>query len=148
MSGQKSPYTWFEKDLIRSKAFRGLTSTAKDVYLHFLLKRQFRNSNRNKKHGKGVRMEIINNGKICFPYSEAEKIGIPRPTFARALDNLVERGLIDITHAGSGGVKGDMSLYAISDRWEKFGTDEFIEAHREPDPRCGGALRRYHKKQT
>jgi len=65
---------------------------------------------------------IENNGEIVFFYTEAlNKYGITKPRFQRAVDELVEKGFIDITHHG-GGVKGDSSTYAISERWQDYGT--------------------------
>ncbi len=69
---------------------------------------------------------IVNNGEIQFTYDEAEtKYGISEGRFRRALDDLIRVGLIDITKTGLG-LKKDVSLYAISNRWEKFETDEFV----------------------
>ena len=45
--------------------------------------------------------------------------------FKRAIDELVKVGLIDIAKSGFG-LKKDVTLYATSDRWKKFGTDEFV----------------------
>ena len=80
---------------------------------------------------------ILNNGEIEYCYSEAEKKGIPRPSFMRNLDMLIEYGFLDITHSGSGGKKGDKSLYAISDRWRDYGTDNFVPSSRPKDLRQG-----------
>jgi DNA-binding PadR family transcriptional regulator len=55
----------------------------------------------------------------------------------RAITELTEKGFIDITHSGSGGVKGDKSKYAISERWRDWGTDRFIEKTRKKDTRQG-----------
>ena len=78
---------------------------------------------------------IENNGEIIFSYTEAlKKYEITKPRFQRALDGLVNNGLIDITHHG-GGVKGDFSTYAISQRWRDYGTDKFIKNLRPKDTR-------------
>ena len=39
--------------------------------------------------------------------------------------NLIRVGLIDISRTGLG-LHRDVTLYAISERWEKYGTDEFV----------------------
>ncbi|MBW2709179.1 MAG: hypothetical protein JRD04_07860 [Deltaproteobacteria bacterium] len=80
---------------------------------------------------------ILNNGELEYTYSEAEKRGLPRATFMRAIDTLIEHGFLDISHSGGGGKKGDKSLYAISDRWLLFGTENFIPAKRSKDNRQG-----------
>ncbi len=69
---------------------------------------------------------ITNNGEIQFSYVEAEtQYGISCGKFRRAIDDVVRVGLIDIAKTGLG-LHRDVTLYAISNRWEKFGTDEFV----------------------
>ena len=68
---------------------------------------------------------IRNNGEIVYPYSEAEKKRIGRREFRNAIDELIEKGFLDITHQGSGGRSGDMTKYFIDDRWKDFGTLSF-----------------------
>ena len=69
---------------------------------------------------------IANNGEIQFTYKEAKlKWGISYSKFTRAIDEVIRVGLIDITKTGNG-LQKDVTLYAISDRWEKYGTDEFV----------------------
>ena len=78
---------------------------------------------------------IENNGEIVFTYTEAlKKYGITKPRFRRALDELVGKGFIDITHHG-GGVKGDSSTYAISERWRDYGIEKFVFKTRPRDTR-------------
>ena len=86
----------------------------------------------------------MNNGHITFTYAEAEKLGYPRPTFRRAIDKLIEVGLIDLTYQGQGGyvsdngeVLGESSLYGMSDRWQDYGTDNFVMKERKKDTRKG-----------
>jgi hypothetical protein len=111
--------------VITSEAFLTLkTATACQVYLIFLTKRklekvQSRPGSRDKAY------VVANNGEIRFTYAEASgKYGIPSKRFTRALDELVRVGLIDISHSGFG-LRKDVTLYTISDRWERFGTSEF-----------------------
>ncbi len=137
---------YIEAQLIKSKAFEKLNAIAIKVYLMFLMRRQMEKVKR--KRGKTGGWIIKNNGKIVFTYNEAEKKGITRPRFSRALDSLVEYGFIDITHSGCGSVKGDTSKYAISERWKKYGTDSFIEKEREKDSRQGRGWTAYHTKKN
>ena len=88
---------------------------------------------------------IENNGKIVYPYQEAEQKGFTRQQFRDAIDELQEKGLIDIKHLGKGGRKpaegtGDVSIYWIDDRWKKYGTDAFRPARnpRTRDTRARG----------
>ena len=123
-----------EKDLLKSEAYKSLSKSAILIYNDFLMKRQL--SKQNGKIGKN-RWVITNNGEIEFTYSEAEKKGYPRSTFMRCITELVKKGFIDIQHSGSGGVKGDKSLYGISTRWQKWGTKDFIKKTRQKDQRSG-----------
>ncbi len=114
------------KKLITSEAFRSLrTATACQVYMIFrskcrMEKVQARPMSRDKE------WHITNNGEIQFSYIEAKgEWGISGGKFTRAIDDLVRVGLIDIAKTGFG-LQRDVNLYAISYRWEKFGTDEFV----------------------
>jgi len=124
-----------ERALLKSEAFRCLNGTSKTVLFDFLMK--CRVKGRKVKPGRKSERVILNNGEIEYCYSEAEKRGTPRSNFMRALDELLKKGFIDIAHSGSGGKKGDKSLYAISDRWRAWGTDDFISAKRPNDNRQG-----------
>lgn len=126
-----------EKELLRSEVFRGLNGTAKTVLLDFLMKRRLKKLNI--RQGRKPEWIISNNGEIEYTYSEAEKKKPPisRTSFMRALDSLIKHGFIDVEHSGSGGKKGDKSLYAISDRWRVWDTDEFISCERPKDTRNG-----------
>lgn len=121
---------FISRRVITSEAFLSLkTATACQVYLIFRskcrLKRvQARPGSRDKVY------IITNNGEIQFTYNEAfEKYGISSKRFTKAIDELVRVGLIDIAHSGFG-LQKDVTLYAISDRWERFGTSEFEKARR------------------
>jgi hypothetical protein len=120
------PYNdlYVEQELIKSPAYIELGGKAPQVFMLFLCRRRVEKESR----GRHV---ITNNGKIIFPYKEAlEKYGIKKSTFAKALDKLVENGFIDVSHSG-GGMNGDCSLFAISDRWRKFGTKKFVSKVRK-----------------
>ena len=75
--------------------------------------------------------------EIEHTYSEAEKRGISRKRFMKALDELIGKGFIDVAHSGSGGMKGDKSKYVISERWRDWGTDNFVKKTRPRDTRGG-----------
>ena len=136
---------WFEKDLLRSSAFRSLKKWSLLVYLDLLRKRQMDKVKSIKRSDSWV---IRNNGEIVYPYSEAEKKGIGRREFRNAIDELIEKGFLDITHQGTGGRAGDMTRYFIDDRWSKFGTSEFQSAKnlRKKDTRKGRGWSAYHAK--
>jgi len=143
MNRKASPIFVFGKDVARSKAYRSLKVPASFiVYNEFLMRRVivFIKQKRGKRTP-----AIVNNGEIEFTYSEAEKMGISRPRFERALTELVEKGFIDIIHSG-GGYDGDKSLYKIGDRWRKFGTQGFKKQVRQKDTRISTRMKAYHKR--
>ena len=111
------------------------------IFYEFMLKRRFGQRTKGRKQQQNV---ILNNGHITFTYAEAEKLGYSTPTFHRAIDKLIDAGLIDLTHQGQGGliaddgtVCGESSLYAISERWQDYGTKDFVKQKRDKDPRKG-----------
>ncbi len=130
---------WVEKSLITSNAFAAITSpTAFRVLMIFFCKRQCERSGR----GGRARWEIANNGEIEFTGPEAtKKYGIPESTFGRAIDELRDKGFIDIAESGAGLYKSK-NLYAISDRWRDYGTPQY----RPPKPRPKGPMNRGFKK--
>lgn len=130
------------KRMVRSRAFIALNGTAKTVLFLFLTKRIMKPI---KKNGRTTSWIILNNGEIEFTYIEAEeKYGISKKQFAHALDVLVEKGFIDITHQG-GAYRRDKSLYSISERWRKYGKPDFEEACRDKDPVARGYRKPNHR---
>ena len=115
---------------ITSEAFRSLkTAAACQVFMIFLTKCVPKQIDGKPKRKDG--WYIANNGEIKFTYDEAlGKWGITQKKFTKAIDELVRVGLIDITKSGFG-LQKDKSLYAVSERWEKFGTDEFVVKKRQ-----------------
>lgn len=128
---------YIEREMINSEAMKALgrNGTAVRALLLFLDKKVVRKLSgaaaKNRSTGKNS-FEIVNNGKIEFRYTEAiERLGIKSDTtFTNTLDALIRVGFIDITSTGMG-VKMHQTLYAISDRWRKYGTPEFIEKKRD-----------------
>lgn len=117
-----------ERELIASRAFLTLTGAAPAVYLLFLCRRKV--GKRYKGGGKHKAPDILNNGRITFTYREAQsRFGYTAPKFTRALTQLIEHGFLDVTHDG-GGLEGDTTRYALSDRWQAYGTPAFKPAKR------------------
>jgi hypothetical protein len=111
-----------ERALLNCEAFRTLNGQQKTVLLDFLMKRKIKSV----KVGGGMKVPmILNNGQLQYTYAEALERGITKPAFVRALDTLIERGFIDIAKQGTGGKHRDASLYSISDRWKKWGCQDF-----------------------
>jgi hypothetical protein len=111
-----------EPDLIESKAIRGLSGKALLTLIRF---HQKAHRKRTGKRQKGMKdMIITNNGEIIFTYAEAEELGISKATFFRVLRELIEnRGFIDVAKRGH--YQGEPTKFAISDRWKRFGTDQY-----------------------
>lgn len=137
-----------ERELLKSKAFRTLNGTAKIVFFDFLMKCKVKGIKA--KQGRKSGRIILNNGELQYTYAEAQKKEPPitRPAFTRALDNLIEHGFIDVMHSGVGGKKGDTSLYGISERWRKYGTEDFKKVSRPKDTRQGRGFAVYWKRQA
>ena len=145
---------YLKSELFDSKAYKSLTKAQMRIFYEFMLKRKFGKrlkGKRGRKQGKNV--PILNNGKNTFTYAEAERLGYPRNTFNRAIDKLIEVGLVDLTYQGQGGflsetgeVLGESSLYGISERWKDYGTNSFVVQKRKKDTRKGRGWIAYHKK--
>ena len=99
-----------------------------------------------KHKGRSPEWVIKNNGDIVYPYLEAEKKGIGRREFRNAVDELLEKGFLDIAHQGSGGRSGDMTKYFIDHRWKDYGTPSFRPAKnpRSKDSRKGRGWSAFH----
>ena len=113
---------FIEWELPFSTAYRGLNSHAKDVLWWFWSRRVMEKDQRG-------RWGHTNNGELVYTYAQAKRNGISQPAFTRALDNLLERGFLDIARTGAGQFKA-VTLYALSERWRKFGKPDFIKAER------------------
>ena len=132
MANSTSKNIWIEREMILSPAFHKLNGRAMEVLLLFLYRRQWSLPSRKGK------WYTTNNGEIVFPYKEAKKrFKIPKSSFARAIDNLIEYGFIDIAHLG-GGLIGDCTKYSISNRWRNYDTDRFVQKKRPKDTRGFG----------
>ena len=135
---------FFEGALIKFLASIRLTKTAVIVLLLFLQRRQLKKMGRDGKE----KWVIVNNGEIVFPYCDAKKkYGIPAFTFSRAIDKLMQFGLIDINHLG-GRMAKDMTTYYISDRWRDYKTSAFKEKSRRKDTRGLGLTRENWEERT
>lgn len=123
---KRSPVVVIEREMIESPAFGELTATAIRVLLRFLSKRVM---SKRRSGSKRAAWDIVNNGQITYPYAEAERQGIPRSGFQRALDLLIERGFIDVAGTGMGVLKS-ATLYSVSDRWRSLDKEGIILRHR------------------
>jgi hypothetical protein len=144
---------YYPTKLLDSKAYKTLTLQQTRIFHEFLLKRQFSQKGKQRKKYTGSFTEnVTNNGKITFSYKEAENFGFTRPTYRTAIDQYLKVGLVDITKQGHGGIPkdgkitGECTEFAISDRWEKYGTPDFKKRTRTKDNRQGRGWAAYHAK--
>ena len=108
-----------EAKMLDSAAFRELSATGIRVLLRFLQKRTWSNY----KVG-GKKKIMFNDTGLSFTYEEASELGIKNTAFYDAVKRLVELGFIDIEHQG-GAYGKDYSRYALSKRWQDYGTENF-----------------------
>ena len=107
----KNRGVYFESDLLISEAFWDLTGAAIKVFMIFRMKCIMANEF----VGKRKVLNIVNNGEIIYTFAEACKNHrIPKSTFLRARDQLINVGLIEI--AENGGTH-HTNKYAISNNW-------------------------------
>lgn len=110
-------------------------ATAHKVLAIFWTKRQMAKVGRRGKE----QWDIANNGEIIFKYKKEakEKYCMSSGAFRNAIDELREKGFIDIAATGMG-VHKVTTLYRISDRWKLYGTPEY----EPPKPRPKGPINR------
>jgi hypothetical protein len=128
--------TYLERRMFQSKAFLSLQGSAAQLLILFLGKRNF--DQIGKKRSK--KYVCVNSESITFTYIEAEKkFGFTKPRFLRAIDELLEKGFIEIKYQG-GGYKRDKTVYALSTRWT-FWTPGTVCQRRQKDPVSRGFRR-------
>lgn len=132
---RSSTGVFFEKKLLRSKAYRSLRKpTSYFVLGIFLTKRKMIQVGRKGKE----QWAIDNNGEITFSYKEAkQRYGISYSAFRNAIDELRKKGFLDVVVSGAG-VHKVKNLYSLSDRWKLYGTPQY----EKPKPRPQGPINR------
>jgi hypothetical protein len=111
------------RQLLKSKAYWTLSVHAIRTYTTFLTKRRVKKHRDSKGNDHWV---ITNNGKITFTYKEALMLGMSRMQFRDAIDSLIAKGFLEITHQGTG--TGDPSTFKLTERWQAYGTENFEPA--------------------
>jgi hypothetical protein len=131
----RSENIWIPWRLIKSKAFLALgTANAHKILAIFWTKRQMVEMGRKGKE----QWNITNNGEIVFTFEEArEKLGISDGTFRNGIDELRDKGFINIASTGMG-IHKVTNLYSISNRWKLYDTQEY----EPPKPRPKGPINR------
>jgi len=100
-------YSYIEHKIINSEAWKGLKAHTKWLYFEFKL-----------------RWYGDNTKNIIFTYQEANKI-MSINTFINDRKLLIERGFIDLIKRG--GLEKQPMIYGLSNRWKKYGTNDFIK---------------------
>ena len=101
-------YVKLDYDLLHSEARKSLSLPARETYTQ--IKRA-----RNSRNQRGM---IINrtDDYIAFGFSDSD--GMSKPTFRKAVSELIEKGFIDLVDPG--GLPNRKAAYAISDNWRHF----------------------------
>ena len=145
-------YTYVERDLIKSEAFRKLTGQSRLVLFLFYLKLKKRKTRRKGKE----QWLILNNDELQFTFKEAkEKYGLSKGQFERALDQLYAFGFIEVTLVGNA-ARRLPTLYGVRENWREYGKPEFVQRERPKDSkrigfrgkRLGATAKRKKKRKT
>ena len=141
MARKRKPIIVIHDEVWQSDAFGKLSATAIRALLWFYSKRRI-SVTKNPRRSDAVK--ILNNGEITFTYSEAEKAGISRSNFMRAIDRLIEVGFLDVNKTGAGQFK-EATLYALSERWRRYGKEGFVKKERNPHGRGSTGFQKGHR---
>jgi len=116
-SGRLPPFVPILYSMINHQAFRDLGYSSAKALLYFLAK---------------VKVSPTDPARYSSPFSltypEARRYGFSNGTFNKVIRDLIDKGFID--PARKGGLRGNQkssTLYCLSERWEKYGTNEFKE---------------------
>jgi hypothetical protein len=99
-------WTYIEHKITNSAPWKDLTPTA--CFIYFMIRKKWAGLDR---------------GHIEFPHSEVEEF-MAGSTFETHRDKLIEKGFIDVVERG--GIYGIKAVFALSDRWKKWGNRDFI----------------------
>lgn len=100
-------FAGIDEKVMEAEAWKGLKASTK--WLYFEYKYRFYGDNEH---------------NIIFTYKEAKEI-MSENTFIKDRNQLIERGFIDVIRRG--GLEKQPIIYGLSNRWKKYGTEEFIE---------------------
>lgn len=115
---------YLENDLLTGQAARAIKSAHSfRVLLEFYRRRKIHKPKN--RQGKRAGAVITNNGEIELTYRDAmRRLDISQATFSRCLTELITLGFLDIAEL-SCGLHRQPTKYAISDRWRRYGGDDF-----------------------
>lgn len=104
------PFIMLQKEMVKSKAWEELSNSSMRAYIQLRLK----------DNGK-------NRDNLSLTYEEAKKFASSR-TLKKNFDELVEHGFLDVVRSGRMWRK--CNIFALSDRWRKYGKEEFVKGKR------------------
>jgi len=116
----------------KSKAFLALknASSIQILMIFFTKRRSAKNPpSQRAKHGK---YRFTNLNELEFTYLEAKRYGFTSARFKRGIDELLDKGFLEIVDTGMG-LHKVKTIYELSERWLKYGTPEFKKPKR-PQP--------------
>lgn len=99
------PFVKLDNEITDSKPFQELTIHAKWLFVEF--KKRYNGKNKY---------------NISFTQTESKEI-MAISTFNKSRNQLIEKGFIDLIRRG--GLWQQCSIFALSERWRKYGTPEF-----------------------
>jgi len=111
-------------DLLHSDAYKSLNYAPALKVLNFFHEQLRYEKIKGKRSGN--RYRLLNGGEFSFTYTDAILRGLTRAQYSRALKELHRMGFVDFVKAGSG-LQKDYSIFTLSDRWQKYGSREFLE---------------------
>jgi DNA-binding PadR family transcriptional regulator len=116
--GKGPPFVSLEYRVINSDAFIEMRHSSRDLLPYFLAKARYRHNDYD-----------IYEKVFEFTYKEAKRYRFSSSTYYAAVEQLRKQGFIDkVKQGGSHGEYKASNLYRLSQRWQKFGTDHFVES--------------------
>lgn len=111
--GTEKQYVKLDYELLHSVAWKGLSLAARAVYTQMKASRNLRDS----------RGKVRNRSDNAIEFGFGDSNGMSRPTFKRAVEELVERKFLFVVKGG--GFPSRKGVYALTDWWK---IDEDAEA--------------------
>ena len=109
----KRQYVKLDYALIHSEARKSLSLAARELYVQIRAARNTKN-----KRGK-----ILNRSDNAIKFGFKDVEGMSKPTFYKAIGELVDRGFIGVMDPGQ--IPNRKAVYALIDDWKRYGKDEY-----------------------
>ena len=109
-------YITIDEEILKSKAWNSLNPAAVKTYLNISTKI----IKPNKKQRNKCRLPwdtILNNGDIGYSENDAIKMGLSKGKHNRGINDLIDKGFVEITCQGGIGIK---NKFKIIDKWKSW----------------------------